>query len=270
MKLLAERRSMDDALCVMRRKTPFLCPERVRALFQKGAFARNASIEWIITHHHCFAVVDCFAARERAIEEGRVGWWFAKESALVGLSSNYCIPKAILTMSNEDEEKKPAALANKELGDEEETSDVELEGLDLDDDGDEDDGDDDGKDVIMTDAAGAAAAPGSPSSKGRGGGEDDPERENKLQEEEAQEMEEARKERMELMAAAREKVPQGASSKMDFLLEQSEVFAHFMAGKLQYILSIFFVLLTRVRQIVFLISISLLLANMHTPLLTFY
>lgn len=54
--------------------------------------------------------------------------------------------------------------------------------------------------------------------------------------EEAQEMEEAHKERMELMAAEQKLAvedhqPTNAQERLDYLLAQSDVFAHFLAGK---------------------------------------
>jgi hypothetical protein len=130
---------------------------------------------------------------------------------------------------------------NDEEMNEDEDSDVEIEGVDMDTDEEEekadsnaDDGDDDNED--------AAAALASPSK---------PENEDEikaLETEETHELEEARKERMELIQAERRKaeqtvsgekrVPASAQERLDYLLAQSDVFAHFLAGKLHQYFSI--------------------------------
>lgn len=124
--------------------------------------------------------------------------------------------RTLPTMSDKDEDRKPAATED------EEGSDVEIEGLDLDDDKEADDDDE---------MANAEAVPGSPAKEAPV----DDERQHQLEEEEAQEMEAARTERLELLqaAAAAEDKEEGstkAADKLDYLLGQSEVFAHFMAG----------------------------------------
>jgi hypothetical protein len=135
-----------------------------------------------------------------------------------------------------------AQQKNDEEMNEEEDSDVEIEGVDMDADEEEekadsnaDDGDDDNED--------AAAALASPSKA------ENEEEISALETEETHELEEARKERMELIQAERRKaeqtvsgekrVPASAQERLDYLLAQSDVFAHFLAGKLhQYFLSI--------------------------------
>ena len=119
-----------------------------------------------------------------------------------------------------EEDKKPAAKTGDE---DEDTSDVEIEGLDLDDDKEADDEDDDDDDEM----ANAEAVPESPTKEAP----IDEELQHQLEEEEAEEMEAARIERMELMQAAEEDAaPTKAADKLEFLLGKSEVFAHFMAG----------------------------------------
>jgi hypothetical protein len=136
-----------------------------------------------------------------------------------------------------------AQQKNDEEINEEEDSDVEIEGVDMDADEEEekadsnaDDGDDDNED--------AAAALASPSKA------ENEEEISALETEETHELEEARKERMELIQAERRKaeqtvsgekrVPASAQERLDYLLAQSDVFAHFLAGKLHqyYFLSI--------------------------------
>ena len=134
---------------------------------------------------------------------------------------------------NEDEKKLPAAAKMKEddtINDED--SDVELEGMDLDglDDTNHDDEDDDD---IDNDAAAIR--------------DDSPNHEKEdiqHEQEDLQELEAARKERMELMAEElkrekelQEKQQQSTAateadpmSKFQYLIGQSEVFAHFLAG----------------------------------------
>ena len=132
------------------------------------------------------------------------------------------------TMNDTEEDKKPAAKMTTE-DDNGDTSDVEIEGLDLDDDKEagDDEGDDDDDDDDDDEMANAEAVPESPTKEAP----IDEELQHHLEEEEAQEMEEARKERMELMkTTVAEDAPATAADKLNFLLGQSEVFAHFMAG----------------------------------------
>ena len=109
--------------------------------------------------------------------------------------------------------------ANKDDND----SDVELEGMDLE--GDDGDADDSGGDVDMEPAA-----------------EDEPETEatEKLAHDDQDELEAAHRERDELMAAEQKKVASEFSEtgmsnatmeqKLQYLISQSDVFAHFLAG----------------------------------------
>ena len=135
---------------------------------------------------------------------------------------------------------------------EDESSDVELTGVEMegdDEDVEEAEIDDDEAAEPTAGAAAAAAAAAS------GGGSDDAERMTALLSAEAQEMEEAKKERAELMsaeleAAAAAAAAAGASTAVDagehanqaaatpqqrleYLIAQSEVFAHFLAGAFQ-------------------------------------
>ena len=103
-------------------------------------------------------------------------------------------------------------------------SDVELEGMDLE--GDEGDGDD-----VDVDMEATTVATDSPSA------EDDKEATDKLATEDQDEFEAAHRERTELMAAERKKAAAltedsnvTTESKLHYLLSQSEVFAHFLAG----------------------------------------
>ncbi len=131
-------------------------------------------------------------------------------------------------MADNDDDKKLPALKMDE-GDED--SDVELEGMDLDGLDDDNANDDDGEDI--NDEAAAAATSDSP----------DHEKEDiQHEQEDLQELEAARKERMELMAEElkREKESQekqqqqqqevDPNAKFQYLIGQSEVFAHFLAG----------------------------------------
>jgi hypothetical protein len=128
-----------------------------------------------------------------------------------------------------------AEQKNDEEMNQDEDSDVEMEGVDMDADEEEkagsdaDDGDDD------EDAAAAAlASPSKPENE---------EEISALDAEETHELEEARKERMELIQAERRKAeqtvhgadaqPASAQERLDYLLAQSDVFAHFLAGKLR-------------------------------------
>ena len=123
-------------------------------------------------------------------------------------------------MSTEEEAKKAAAGSNE--GDD---SDVELSGMDMEgideEGGDDDDYKDDDGDVAMKDSPVQSD-----------------EEDVKHAKEDHDEMEEARREQLELMEAERSKVAaphQGdnasAAEKLEYLLGQSEVFAHFLAGK---------------------------------------
>jgi hypothetical protein len=114
-----------------------------------------------------------------------------------------------------------------------EDSDVEMEGVDMDADEEEeagsnaDDDDDDNDDAVA-----ALASPSKPEN------EDEI---SALETEETHELEEARKERMELMQAERRKAeqtlhgdnkqPASAQERLEYLMAQSDVFAHFLAGK---------------------------------------
>lgn len=116
------------------------------------------------------------------------------------------MPKASLKRDNDDEE-----------------SDVEMEGVDLEDD------EDTGADVVADEAmAEATVVPND---------EDDTEEQDEetkaLLQKEAAELEAARKERQELLQAAVAAPPDPKAtpqSKMNFLMQQSDVFAQFLAG----------------------------------------
>jgi hypothetical protein len=122
---------------------------------------------------------------------------------------------------------------------EDESSDVELTGVEMDDEEMEEIDDDDDAAVVLEAPAGAAAAASLGSSN-------DDERMTALLSAEAQEMEEAKKERAELMTAelAADVAPaegqeqhanQAAATpqqRLEYLIAQSEVFAHFLAGAL--------------------------------------
>jgi hypothetical protein len=115
------------------------------------------------------------------------------------------------------EDKKPEA---KEVDDD---SDVEIEGMDL-------EGDDADEMEEAEKSSNAETA-----SNVEDIDDDEDEEVKKLETEDHDETEAARKEQMELMAAEQEKVaaPKGASveEQLEYLLAQSEVFAHFLAGK---------------------------------------
>ena len=133
-------------------------------------------------------------------------------------------------MADNDDKKLPAAKMEED--DTNEDSDVELEGMDLDG---LDDNDDDDDDVGDDDAAAAATRDDSPNHE---------KEDIQHEQEDLQELEAARKERMELMAEElkREKelqekqktvtaaVEEDPMSKFQYLIGQSEVFAHFLAG----------------------------------------
>lgn len=101
--------------------------------------------------------------------------------------------------------------------DEADTSDVELEGMDVDE---EEDGieDDVEEDIIVSGAA--VAAPMSPAV------------DKKLHDAEQRDLDAARRERMELIAAESKKIqpPATKQEQLDYLMAQSDVFAHFLAG----------------------------------------
>ena len=110
------------------------------------------------------------------------------------------------------------------------TSDVELEGMDVDDKEDEEqdnieeDDDDDGNDGVAPQgeqAGGVLHPPPSLPAVGK-----------ILQDEERRDLELARKERMELLAAESNKIqaPATKQEQLDYLMAQSDVFAHFLAG----------------------------------------
>jgi hypothetical protein len=127
-----------------------------------------------------------------------------------------------------------AAAATKDdaPADDSAASDVEMEGMDLD--GDDEEEDDNNKEPASPVKKAAAAIPTSPGKAPKSPAQ--VAREHKLQEEEALELEAARNERMELLSAAAggaEAVAKegSAASKLEYLLGQSEVFAHFMAGR---------------------------------------
>jgi SWI/SNF-related matrix-associated actin-dependent regulator of chromatin subfamily A member 5 len=120
-------------------------------------------------------------------------------------------------MSNTEEKEKPI-----EMDVDEEESDIEIEGIDQDGDYYVDNGSQDEDDEIP------------PTFET----EEQKEETNKLALEEAKELEAARKERMELLAAEQKKLAekvanQGAATledKFQYLVSQSDVFAHFLAG----------------------------------------
>ena len=111
---------------------------------------------------------------------------------------------------------------------EDETSDVEIDGMDLNDD------EEDGNVEYDTSAVGNDTVDSSSKV------EEDEEQISARGLEEAQEMEEARQERLELMAAEQKKAaqwqkePVTQQEKLQYLLGQSEVFAHFLAGTFCY------------------------------------
>ncbi|KAL9180621.1 hypothetical protein ACHAXT_011074 [Thalassiosira profunda] len=129
-------------------------------------------------------------------------------------------------MADPEDERKPAAGG----GEEDDDSDVEMEGMDMDED--EEAADDD---ALAADLA-PAAAPANDD------GEDHEKSDLEHEKEDLQELEAARKERTDLMAAEikrekelQEKKEQGGEEvavmdKFQFLIGQSEVFAHFLAG----------------------------------------
>ena len=115
-----------------------------------------------------------------------------------------------------------AVAAPENENDNDNDSDVELEGMDLE--------GDDGEDADDGDAEmEPATAPDAPSVE-------DATTTDKLATEDQDELEAARKERKELMAEERKKVAAPAQNeatmaeKLQYLLSQSEVFAHFLAG----------------------------------------
>jgi hypothetical protein len=120
-----------------------------------------------------------------------------------------------------------ASEENPESTDRGDDSDVELEGVDLDgvdvDEAGDAGGDDDDGDVEMGDRQENSAVAD--------------EADDKHAREDHDEMEEARREQMELLAVEKSKISKpelgdkaSVSEKLEFLLAQSEVFAHFLAG----------------------------------------
>jgi hypothetical protein len=134
--------------------------------------------------------------------------------------------------SNEpDKENKPSA--EEEDADD---SDVEIDGMDL-------EGIDDDEEELAEETQKSGNADDLAAEDNDG---DDDQVTSKLANEDHDEIEEARKERLELMAAEAKKVAQeqplladdnsgktSVQNQLDYLLAQSEVFAHFLAGKLK-------------------------------------
>lgn len=120
------------------------------------------------------------------------------------------------------EEETPTTNTSKDADDGD--SDVELEGMDLEGDDDGEGDDDADADVDMEPATDSTNT------------EDDKEVTDKLAHDDQDEFEAAHRERTELMAAERKKVAapdEGNATmqdKLQYLLSQSEVFAHFLAG----------------------------------------
>ena len=146
----------------------------------------------------------------------------------------YATSKVVRAMprSNKDEARKPCA----ENGD----SDIELEGVDLNDDVPVEEEEEEVASALGTNAKGG---------KSSNNDDDDEEEEDAVEDEreheDHDEYEEARKERMELMASEAKQVAAapGAShnkasveEQLQYLLGQSEVFAHFLAGTWFYTL----------------------------------
>jgi hypothetical protein len=76
------------------------------------------------------------------------------------------------------------------------------------------------------------------SNEGLDNADDEDDEEKKLLSEEALELEAARKDRLELLEAEQQKEHApvvDAQSKLEYLLQQSDVFAHFLAGKFLYL-----------------------------------
>jgi SWI/SNF-related matrix-associated actin-dependent regulator of chromatin subfamily A member 5 len=130
-----------------------------------------------------------------------------------------------------------AATHDDDDDDDNAASDVEMEGMDLDGDDEEEEDDDDDKEAATTTTSpvnyppAAVAVPTSPTKAPKSVAQ--VARETKLHELEALELEAARHERMELLSAAGgggAAAGGNAASKLEYLLGQSEVFAHFMAG----------------------------------------
>lgn len=125
-------------------------------------------------------------------------------------------------MSSKDEAaKKPG---NNDEEQEDDTSDVEIEGMDL-------------EDVDEEEMEEAEKSSNAETASNLEEQQNDVEDElvDQLETEDHDETEAARKEQMELMASEQQKVaaPKGASvqEQLEYLLAQSEVFAHFLAGK---------------------------------------
>jgi SWI/SNF-related matrix-associated actin-dependent regulator of chromatin subfamily A member 5 len=123
--------------------------------------------------------------------------------------------------------------------DDKDTSDVELEGMDMEGDEEEDGEEEEGANATFTSSSNAApSAAAAAAAKDDDNADEDEDRLHQLEEAEAKEMEAARLERLELLKAQQQEGDDGSSQKpkdaaatLQYLLGQSEVFAHFMAGK---------------------------------------
>jgi hypothetical protein len=117
----------------------------------------------------------------------------------------------------------------------EDNSDVDWDGMDVD-----EDAEDKADDAVMEEGVGG----------GDKSGDIDAESNNdeNADEAECQDIEEALKERQELMAAEKKKIsqkqqaePTTAAGRLEYILAQSDVFAHFLAGELGYNIVYYFV-----------------------------
>jgi len=126
-----------------------------------------------------------------------------------------------------DAEMKDSEMKEAEEGEEDvSSSDVEIEGVDMD--ADEEEAVEEDEDEKASSNADEAAVV-----------EENEEEIDALETEEINELEEARKEQMELMAAEQKKAaedhkPATAQERLEYLLAQSDVFAHFLAGTKVY------------------------------------
>ena len=125
--------------------------------------------------------------------------------------------------SKEDDTTKDATMAND--ADDDDQSDVEMEGMDMEgieeEEEEEDEKQSNNDDNEVVDMAETKSAE---------------ENDEALAKEEAEEMEEARRERLELLEYERKKaaegdVPVDPQAKFEYLIQQSDVFAHFLAGE---------------------------------------
>jgi hypothetical protein len=138
------------------------------------------------------------------------------------------------TASNKDDPPPEGAKDSKSTPMDEGESDVEIEGMDLE--GIDDEDEEAKSNDDLEERAAAAAAPVDSRTAAAAAPNNDEDNADALAEDDAHEMEEARKERMELMAAEQKAVlaqaPQAADvgQQLEYLLQQSEVFAHFLAG----------------------------------------